>query len=266
MRNEEGKAFHLHIKEGDVGKYILLPGDPARSEKIAAFFDSPIFVSANREYVTWTGYLHGEKVSVVSTGIGCPSTAIAVEELVEMGAETFIRVGSSGAMQPEGRMGDIAIVTAAIRDEGTSPQYLPVEFPAVANPDVVRALREAANKLGYRYHLGISQCKDSFYGEVERTRMPMADRLEERWKAWVAGGAICSEMKSSVIFILASLYRKRAGGAMLMINDSDLGELQTGDAEKKMVEFDADRVIRVAVEALKLLIERDRSSPTSPDR
>ncbi len=259
MRNEEGLAFHLHIKEGDVGKYILLPGDPARCEKIAAFFDQPYFVAQNREYVTWTGYLHGEKVSVVSTGIGCPSTAIAVEELVDMGADTFIRVGSSGAMQPEARMGDIAIVTAAIRDEGTSSQYLPVEFPAVANPDVVRALREAANKLGYRYYLGISQCKDSFYGEVERTRMPMADHLEERWKAWVAGGAICSEMESSVIFILSSLYRKRAGGTMLMINESDLGELQVGENEKKMAEFDADRVIRVAVDALKLLIERDRS-------
>ena len=258
MRNDEGLAFHLHIKEGDVGRYVLLPGDPGRCEKIAAFFDDPHFVAQNREYVTWTGTLLGEKVSVVSTGIGCPSAAIAVEELVDVGADTFIRVGSSGAMQADGRMGDVAIVTAAIRDEGTTAHYLPLEFPAVANIDVVLALREAAVKLGLRHHVGISQSKDSFYGEVERTRMPLADHLEERWRAWVAGGAICSEMEASAIFVLASIYRKRAGGAMLIINASDLAELSPEDEQKRMAEFDFDRVIRVAVEGLKILIERDR--------
>jgi uridine phosphorylase len=260
MRNEEGLAFHLHLKEGDIGRYVLLPGDPGRCEKIAAFFENPHFVAQNREYVTWTGTLLGEKVSVVSTGIGCPSAAIAVEELIDMGADTFIRVGSSGAMQPDGRMGDVAIVTAAIRDEGTTPQYLPVEFPAVADVDVVTSLRDAARKLGLRYHVGVSQSKDSFYGEVERTRMPLAGRLEERWNAWVAGGAICSEMESAAIFIIAAIHRKRAGGAMLMINDPELGELSIEDRQKHMAEFDADRVIRVAVEGLKILIEQDRKS------
>ncbi len=259
MRNEEGLAFHLHIKEGDVGRYVLLPGDPGRCEKIAAFFDNAHFVAQNREYVTWTGTLLGEKVSVVSTGIGCPSTAIALEELVDVGADTFIRVGSSGAMQPEARMGDVAIVTGAIRDEGTTLHYLPVEFPAVADIDVVTSLRQAAQVLGYRHHVGIAQSKDSFYGEVERTRMPMAERLEQRWKAWVAGGAVCSEMESAVIFILASLYRKRAGGAMLIINDDDLAETDEKDPDKKMAEFDADKVIRVAVEGLKLLIQGDKA-------
>lgn len=258
MRNEEGLAFHLHIKEGDVGRYVLLPGDPGRCEKIASFFDQPRFVAQNREYVTWTGFLLGEKVSVVSTGIGCPSTAIAVEELVDVGADTFIRVGSSGAIQPEGRMGDIAIVTGAIRDEGTTAHYLPIEFPAVANLDVVAALREAARKLGLRHHVGIAQSKDSFYGEVERTRMPMAAHLEERWQAWVAGGAICSEMEASALFILSSIYRKRAGGCMLIINDSDLAELSPEDSNKHMAEFDSERVIRVAVEALKILIAQDQ--------
>src|SRR5512133_3954655 len=144
MRNEDGLAFHLHIKEGDVGRYVLLPGDPARCEKIARYFDDPHFVAHNREYVTWSGTLSGVKVSAVSTGIGCPSAAIAVEELVEVGADTFIRVGSSGSMQPYVHGGDIAIVTGAIRDEGTSSQYLPIEFPAVANVDVVSALRQGA--------------------------------------------------------------------------------------------------------------------------
>lgn len=260
MRNEEGLAFHLHTKEGDVGRYVLLPGDPGRCEKIASFFDHPHFVAQNREYVTWTGELLGEKVSVVSTGIGCPSTAIAIEELIDIGADTFIRVGSSGAMQPETRMGDIAIVTGSIRDEGTTSHYLPMEFPAVANVDVVQALRSAAKTLGLRHHIGLSQTKDSFYGEVERTRMPMAAHLEERWKAWVAGGAICSEMEASVIFVLAAIYKKRAGGAMLIINDADLSELAEDDDNKKMAEFDSDRVIRVAVEGLKLLIQQDKSA------
>jgi len=258
MKNEEGLAFHLHIQQGDIGRYVLLPGDPGRCEKIAAHFDSPVFVAQNREYVAWTGSLLGEKVSVVSTGIGCPSTAIAVEELVEAGADTFIRVGSSGAMQPEVRMGDVAIITGAIRDEGTTSHYLPMEFPAIAHPEVVSALRQAAEKLGFSHHVGISQSKDSFYGEVERTRMPIAAHLGERWKAWVAGGAVCSEMEASVIFILSSIYRKRAGGAMLIINNADLAELAPGDEAKQMAEFDAERVIRVAVEGLKILIQKDK--------
>lgn len=258
MRNEDGLVFHLHIKEGDVGRYVLLPGDPGRCEKIAAFFDDAHFIAQNREYVTWTGTLLGEKVSVVSTGIGCPSTAIAIEELVDVGADTFIRVGSSGAIQPTAHMGDIAIITGAIRDEGTTSHYLPIEFPAVAHVDIVQVLRDAARDLGVPHHVGISQSKDSFYGEVERTRMPMAKHLEERWNAWVAGGAICSEMESAVILILASIYRKRAGGAMLIINNADLAEQSNVDADKHMAEFDADQVIRVAVKGLKKLIVLDK--------
>lgn len=258
MRNEEGLAFHLHIKEGDVGRYVLLPGDPARCEKIARYFDSPHFVAQNREYVTWTGTLLGEKVSTVSTGIGCPSTAIAVEELIEIGADTLIRVGSSGSMQPYIHAGDVAVVTAAIRDEGTTSHYLPIEFPAVADIDVVNALREGARKLGFTHHTGISQSKDSFYGEVERPRMPMAQHLEERWKAFIAGGAVCSEMESAALFIISSIHRKRAGGVMLVINESDLAEASVAEDETHMKEFDADSVIKVAVEALKILIQSDK--------
>lgn len=261
MRNEEGLAFHLHIKEGDVGRYVLLPGDPGRCEKIAQYFDNAHFVAQNREYVTWTGTLLGEKVSVVSTGIGCPSAAIAVEELVDVGADTFVRVGSSGSMQANVHMGDIVVVTASIRDEGTTSHYLPVEFPAVANVDVVNAMKIAAQTLGLNHHCGVSQSKDSFYGEVERTRMPMAAHLEERWNAWVAGGALCSEMESSAIFVLSSIYRKRAGGVMLVINESELAE-ETG-ADKHMQEFDSESVIKVAVEGIKNLIRADTKNDTS---
>ena len=259
MRNEKGLAFHLHIKEGDIGRYVLLPGDPGRCEKIARYFEAPHFVAQNREYVTWTGTLTGEKVSVVSTGIGCPSTAIAVEELAEVGADTFIRVGSSGSMQANIHAGDVAVITGSIRDEGTTSQYLPLAFPAVADVEVVCALRDAAEKLGQRYHLGVSQSKDSFYGEVDRKRMPMAGHLTERWNAWVAGGAVCSEMESAALFILSSIYRKRAGGAMLVVNESELSDIVADEAGKQLPEFDAETVIRVAVEGIKLLIDRDRA-------
>ena len=249
------KQYHIQLQEGDVGRYVLLPGDPGRCEKIAAFFDNPRLVAQNREYTTYTGTLLGEKVSVVSTGIGCPSTAIAVEELIKIGADTFIRVGTSGGMQPGTKTGDIAIVSAAIRDEGTTRHYLPIEFPAVADLDVVLALRQAAQKLDLPYRVGVSHSKDSFYGEVERSRMPMAARLDARWDAWVAGGAVCSEMESAVIFILAGIHRKRAGGVMMMMAKDE--GLPKDDEGKKL--FHGDRAIRTAIEAMKILIEQDRS-------
>jgi uridine phosphorylase len=254
MNKEEAVQYHIRLKQGDVGRYVFLPGDPGRCEKIAAFFDDPQFIAQNREFTTYTGTLLGEKVSVVSTGIGGPSTAIAVEELIKIGADTFIRVGTSGGIQPDTKTGDIAIVTAAIRDEGTTPQYLPIEFPAVADIDVVLALREAAEKLELPYHLGVTQSKDSFYGEIEADRMPLADQLHGRWKAWVQGGAICSEMESAAIFILASIHRKRAGGVMMMVGVGD--GLPKTEADKEL--FHGDRAIRTAIEGVKILIERDR--------
>jgi uridine phosphorylase len=256
MKNEEALQYHIQLKRGDVGRYVFLPGDPGRCERIAAFFDGPEFISRNREYTTYTGTLLGEKVSVVSTGIGCPSTAIAVEELIMIGADTFIRVGTSGGMQPDTKTGDIAIVTAAIRDEGTTQHYLPIEFPAVADIDVVHAMREGAKRLGLPYQVGITQSKDSFYGEVEADRMPIAGKLHKRWKAWVEGGAICSEMESAAIFILASIHRKRAGGVMMMVA---AGEGLPDDEEGKEL-FHGDRAIRAAVEGVKILIEMDSKS------
>ncbi|MDX9848874.1 MAG: nucleoside phosphorylase [Anaerolineaceae bacterium] len=241
--------YHIRVADGDVGKYVLLPGDPGRCESIADYFDQPRFVSFNREHKVYTGYLGGEKVSVVSTGMGCPSTAIAVEELVKVGCHTFIRVGTSGAMQPDMQVGDIAIINAAIRDEGTSRQYLPIEYPAVADLDVMNALIEASKKLNYTHFVGVSHTKDSFYSEVEPERMPMVSYLKDRWNQWVAGGAICSEMEASIVFILGGIYRKRAG-AVTMIIGSDMDTI----AKK----HDPDGMIRVAVEALRILIAKDK--------
>jgi len=250
--------YHVQLKAGDVGRYVFLPGDPGRCEKIASYFDNPVHVAQNREYNTYTGTVLGEKVSVVSTGIGCPSTAIAVEELIRVGADTFIRIGTSGAVQPGINTGDVAIVSAAIRDEGTSLHYMPVEFPAIADPDVVLAMKQGAINAGIPHHVGITQSKDSFFGELEPERMPVSTRLQERWKAWVAGGAICSEMEASTIFILSSIYRKRAGGVMLMVATDQVHPETPEEMQQLMALMDVDRAIRTALEGLKVLIAQDR--------
>ena len=250
--------YHINMKPGDVGRYVLLPGDPARTEKIAAYFDDAHEVAYNREYRTFTGTLLGEKVSVTSTGIGCPSAAIAVEELITIGADTFIRVGTSGGIQPGTKTGEIAVVNAAIRDEGTSAHYLPMEFPAVADIDVLDALRQGAIQAQMPYRVGVTQSKDSFYGEIEPERMPVARRLQDRWKAWVDGGAICSEMEASTIFILSSIYRKRAGGVMLMASLDEPRPTSPEELAEFTRLFDVERVIQVAIEGLKILIEKDR--------
>lgn len=239
------KQYHIQLKKGDVGRYVLLPGDPGRCKPIAALFDDAKLVATNREYVTYTGYLEGEKVSVTSTGIGSPSAAIAVEELIKIGADTFIRVGTSGAIQKDIHSGELAIITGAIRDEGTTLHYLPVEFPAVADLEVVLALQRAAQKTGVKYRTGISQTKDSFYGQHEPERMGVAARLLDRWKAWEIGGALCSEMEAAAILIIASMHRARAGGVMMM---HGIGEVQS-----------LDPLLETAVTGLREIIAFDRA-------
>jgi uridine phosphorylase len=246
--------FHLKLKKGDVGRYVLLPGDPGRCEVIANYFDNPKLMAYNREYKTYTGTLLGEKVSVTSHGIGAPSTAIAIEELIQIGGDTFIRVGTSGGMQPEERAGDLAIITAAIRDEGTTLHYMPVEFPAVADFEVVMALKEAATRLHQPYFLGITQSKDSFYGQHQPERMPVASRLLERWKAWTMGGAICSEMEAAVFFILGSIYRKRTGGVMQIIANQTADDPEV----RKVIRENLDGLITTAIESVKILIQKDK--------
>ncbi len=246
--------YHIQMKKGDVGRYVYLPGDPGRTDHIAKLFDDPKLIASNREYRTWTGTLNGEKVSVCSTGIGGPSTAIAVEELIAIGADTFIRVGTSGGMQPEQVPGELAITLAAIRDEGTSMHYLPPEFPAVANITVTEALRQAAINLDVPYRVGITQSKDSFYGQHEPERMPVADRLLQRWKAWKMGGAICSEMEAATLFILGNIYRVRTGGIMLVAANQESNDPNVGVVEE------LDNLLAVSIEAVKLLIEQDKKA------
>ena len=202
MQNYSGEAglqYHLQIRPGDVGRYVILPGDPKRCEKIAKHFEDAKLVADSREFVTYTGYLEGEKVSVTSTGIGGPSASIAMEELVQCGADTFVRVGTCGGIDLDVRGGDIVIATGAVRMEGTSREYAPIEYPAVADLEVANALVAAAKELGFTYHTGVVQCKDAFYGQHEPERMPVSYELLNKWEAWKRLGCKASEMESAAL-------------------------------------------------------------------
>jgi uridine phosphorylase len=256
MDKDDNRQYHIQVAPGEVGRYVFLPGDPGRCEPIAAFFDEPRLVAKNREYETWTGYLDGEMVSVTSTGIGCPSAAIAMEELVRAGSDTFVRVGTSGSMQPHINPGDLGVIHAAIRDEGTTSHYLPIEFPAVADVDITRALALGARSLGKTVHVGISQSKDSFYGQHEPGRMPVATRLNERWSAWMAGGAICSEMEAAALFIVASTLGVRAGGIMMILGHPDQSPMTEAEWKAGAVE----NVLPAAIAGMREVIKADRAA------
>lgn len=245
--------FHLKIKKGDIGKYVILPGDPKRCEKIAKFFDNPEFLSDNREFVIYNGYLNGEKVSVCSTGIGGPSTAVAVEELIKCGAHTFIRVGTCGAMQIDEVGGDVVIATGAIRMSGTANEYAPIEFPAVANIDVVNALIKASNALNIKSHIGVVQCKDSFYGQNAPETSPVSYDLINKWNAWIKLGTKASEMESDTLFIIGAARNVRCGTCLMILHNQ---ERESAGLDNPIVD-DTERAIKVGVEALKLLIEND---------
>ena len=247
------KQFHIHCVEGDVGRYVILPGDPGRCEKIAALFDDAHFVAQNREFTIYTGTLLGEKVSVCSTGIGGPSASIAMEELVECGADTFIRVGTSGGIVDKVKGGDIVIATGAIRQEGTSREYLPIEFPAVADFSVVSALHEAAQALGFPYHTGVIQSKDSFYGEIRPALMPIADELTAKWKAWKAAGALTSEMETAALMIVAQVLHVRCGAVLNVLWNAD------NDDAPAIPPDATERGVRAAVEAIRILIQKDNA-------
>lgn len=256
MNVDDNRQYHIQVKPGEVGRYVFLPGDPGRCEPIARFFDEPRLVAKNREYETWAGYLDGEMVSVTSTGIGCPSAAIAIEELAKVGSDTFVRVGTSGSMQPSIKPGDLGVIQGAIRDEGTTSHYLPIEFPAVADIDVTRALAVGARSTGKTVHVGISQSKDSFFGQHEPERMPVALRLQERWKAWMAGGAICSEMEAAGLYIVASTLGVRAGGIMMILGHPD----QSPMTDEELAAGAVENVLPAAIAGMRELIRQDKES------
>lgn len=211
---------HLPIKFGEVARYVIVPGDPNRVPVIAESLENVINQGQNREFNAYKGTYKGIDVSVVSTGIGCPSTAIAVEELSHIGAEVFIRIGTSGSVDKSAKKGDIFIATAAVRDDGTSKQYIPIEFPAIASHNVVSSLIKASKDLNIDSKVGICQSKDSFFGETEPDRMPVAPYLDFKWKSWQEGGVGASEMEAATLFTLSQIKRIEAG-AILAIETSD---------------------------------------------
>ena len=247
------KEYHVALGKGDVGRYVLLPGDPGRTEKIAKSFDDAKEVANNREYRTFTGTVDGIKISTTSTGIGCPSTAICVEELIKCGADTFIRIGTAGSLQKEVGLGDVVISTAAVREEGTTRQYIPLSYPAVADFSVTQALVEAGNNLKIKYHTGISHCKDAFYTEgADMDELPLGGNTRAMWNAWYKGNVMATSMESAALFVVSSIRRVYAGEVLAIIgltyNDQPI-------AKKVGVE----EAIQMAIEAVKIL-EKKRNS------
>ena len=256
MKQEERSVqFHIQCAPGDVGRYCILPGDPGRSEIIARYFDNPIHVAYNREFNIYTGTLLGEKVSVCSTGIGGPSAAIAMEELANLGAHTFIRVGTCGGIELSVQSDDVVVATGAVRMEGTSREYAPIEWPAVADYQAVDALVRACKALGKPWHAGVVQSKDSFYGQHAPGRMPVSYELEAKWEAWKRLGVLASEMESAALFTAAAALGVRCGSAFHVIWNQ---EREKAGLDQKESE-DVTLSVKLAVEAVKELIRRDRA-------
>ena len=252
---ETNKQFHIQCVEGDVGKYVILPGDPGRCEAIARHFDNPVHIGMNREYNIWTGTLLGEKVSVCSTGIGGPSAAIAMEELVKIGADTFLRTGTCGGIHLDVKPGDIVVATGAVRYEHTSLEYAPIEYPAVADFELTAALKQASEALGFDTHTGIVQCKDSFYGQHSPEASPVYYELQHKWESWKRLGVKASEMESAALFVVANALHVRCGSCFHVIWNQ---EREKAGLFMPMSE-DTSGVIRVTSEALKALITADRA-------
>ncbi len=243
-----GKMYHIYCREGDVAPYVLLPGAPERSDLIAEFLEDVKHIARHREYNVYTGYYKGVPVSTCSTGIGGPSLAIAVEELLWVGGKVFIRVGSSGAIREEIKCGDLVISKAAVRMDGTSYQYAPEGYPASASPLVVNALEEAARKLGFRYHTGITCTTDSFYVGQERPGFngylpsKMKGLIEELRKLNVLN----FDMETATLFVLANIYGVHAGSICAVFANRITGEFKTvGERE----------AIKTALEAIVMLDE-----------
>ena len=253
MLDTSGKQYHIGVSSAEVGKYCILPGDPARCEKIASFLDNPVHVGMNREYNIWNGYIDGELVTVCSTGIGGPSTAIAAEELCACGAKTLIRVGTCGGISLDVKSGDVVIASGAVRQDGTSAEYAPAIFPAVAEANTLFALMQRAKELGYRNHVGVVQSKDSFYGQHSPQRMPTESELLAKWEAWKRLGVLASEMEAATLFVVGASLGINTGAVFLSVWNQErfLAGLDNDTDET----HDTERAIKVAVEAIRSMIK-----------
>ena len=253
---DPARQYHTQVAKGEVGRYVILPGDPKRCAKIARYFDDPVLIADNREYITYTGTVDGVKVSVTSTGIGGPSAAIALEELANCGADTFIRVGTCGGMQEEVLSGDLVIASGAIRRDGTSREYAPIEYPAVSDYGILTALDEAARNLDMRSHIGVVHCKDAFYGQHNPELLPQSGILLQKWDAYLNMGCLASEMESATLFIVGS-YRKVRTGTILLVMAN---QIRAAKRLPNPIVHDTDSAIRTAIEAVRILIRRDNGT------
>ena len=258
---ELAKQFHIACAQGDIGRYCILPGDPGRVPAIAALFDDAKQIAYNREFNVWTGTLLGEKVTACSTGIGGPSASIAMEELHKCGADTFIRTGTCGGIALDVQSGDVVVATGAVRMEGTSREYAPIEFPAVADFQVTNALVEATKKLGFPLHTGIVQCKDSFYGQHDPAASPVYYELQQKWESWKRLGVLASEMESAALFVVAAALGCRCGSCFHVVWNQ---EREKAGLDQDMSE-DTSASVKVAVEGLKKIIQRDRELAALPN-
>ncbi len=245
------RQYHIACAPGEVARYVLLPGDPERVPKIARLWDKAKEVAHHREYRIYTGKVGGVPISSTSTGVGSPSLAIGVEELAAIGADTFIRVGSSGSIQRDVKVGDVVISSAAVRLEGTSKQYVRIEYPAAANYEVLLALIQAAEKLGYRYHVGITATTDSFY--LGQGRPGLKGYTQSFAKKIVpdlqAARVLNFEMETAALFTIANVYGFRAGSVCAVYANRVTGEFGAGKGEMKSAE--------IATEAVKILARMD---------
>lgn len=254
MAGSDGKKYHVGLAKGEVGEYVLVPGDPGRTPMIAKFLDDAHEVAFSREYRTFTGTVAGVPVSTMSTGMGGPSVAIAVEELSELGVHTFLRVGTFGAAQPEVKMGDLVIAEGSVRTEGTPNGYVPLEYPAIASLDVVNALVAAAQAAGAPHHLGVIRSVDALYSDLVPEQMPRSRELKEELEMWARAGVLGNEMESSTLFVVARIRRLRAGTLDLCVDEVGAGEIHHLDQSYM------DRMLKVAVDAIRRLIEKDRAA------
>jgi len=248
------KKYHVGLAKGEVGEYVLVPGDPGRTPLIAKYLDGAREVAFSREYRTFTGSLLGVPVSTMSSGMGGPSVAIGIEELRELGVHTFLRVGTCGAAQPEIKMGDLVIAIGSVRSEGTPNGYVPPEYPAIASLDVVNALVEAASAAKVPYHVGVIRSVDALYSDLMPERMPRPHHLREELDMWSRAGILSNDMESSTLFIVSRLRKLRAGTINLCVDELGAGEIHHLDPSYM------DRMLKVAVDALRRLIAKDKDA------
>ena len=221
------KQHHIQLLPGDVGETVFIPGDVSRAKIIADHFDNPKLIAHSRQYITYTGTYKGVKVSVTSTGIGCPALAIAVEELIKVGAKNFIRIGTCGSLQKDVHVGDVVIATAAVRGDGTSREYFPLEYPAVGDFFVLEALVKAANERKANPHVGIIRAHDSFYAE---SKLAAIDYLEKD-KPWIDSHVLSVENESSTLFTLSTVRKCRAGTILVPVGHHLLPDEEIPDEQ-----------------------------------